>query len=139
MQLALNNRDEGPALAPISPMREMGAYEALWLERSASFKTIAERFASDPDAMPSDLVTPARAEECARRVLSEFEKQLGVKKGGTTANKKFHLVEEECIAACANAPCAVVGTKYFLDIVPSDVAKILAELERDPSPEGEVV
>lgn len=72
-------------------------------------------------------------------VLAAFEKQLDVKKGGTTANKKFHLVEEECIAACANAPCAVVGTKYFLDIVPSDVAKILAELERDPSPESEVV
>ena len=70
-------------------------------------------------------------------VLAAFEKQLGVKKGGST--KKFHLVEEECIAACANAPCAVVGTKYFLDIVPSDVAKILAELERDPSPESEVV
>jgi NADH:ubiquinone oxidoreductase subunit E len=72
-------------------------------------------------------------------VLAAFEKQLGVKKGGTTANKKFHLVEEECIAACANAPCAVVGTKYFLDIEAKDVAKIIAELERDPTPESEVV
>ena len=72
-------------------------------------------------------------------VLAAFEKQLGVKKGGTTSNKLFTLVEEECIAACANAPCAVVGTKYFLDITTDQVAKIVAELESKPSPESEVV
>lgn len=72
-------------------------------------------------------------------VLAAFEKKLGVQKGGTTPDKKFHLVEEECIAACANAPCAVVGTKYFLDITPDQVGQIIAELERDPHPESEVV
>lgn len=72
-------------------------------------------------------------------VLAAFEQKLGVKKGGTSADKKFTLVEEECIAACANAPCAVVGTKYLLDITPEQVAKIIAELEANPSPESEVV
>jgi len=41
-------------------------------------------------------------------VLAEFEKQLGLKAG--ESNAEFTLVEEECIAACCNAPCAVVGT-----------------------------
>lgn len=74
-------------------------------------------------------------------VLAAFEKQLGVKAkaGGVTADKKFQLVEEECIAACANAPCAVVGTKYVLDITPDQVASIIADLERTPHPESEVV
>ena len=74
-------------------------------------------------------------------VLAAFEKQLGVKvkSGGTTADKKFTLIEEECIAACANAPCAVVGTKYVLDITPEQVASIIADLERNPHPESEVV
>ena len=72
-------------------------------------------------------------------VLAAFEKHLGVKKGETTSNKKFHLVEEECIAACANAPCAVVGTKYFLDITPGQVPAIISELEANPHPESEVV
>ena len=49
-------------------------------------------------------------------VLAAFEKKLGLKKG--QSNKDFTLVEEECIAACANAPCAVVGTKYYLDLTP---------------------
>jgi NADH-quinone oxidoreductase E subunit len=72
-------------------------------------------------------------------VLEAFEKRLGVKKGATTPDQKFTLVEEECIAACANAPCAVVGTKYYLDLTPADVDKVIAELTASPRPEGEVV
>jgi NADH-quinone oxidoreductase E subunit len=72
-------------------------------------------------------------------VLAAFEKQLGVKKGGTTSNKHFTLVEEECIAACANAPCAIAGTRYLLDLTPDQVGKIIAELEQHPHPESEVV
>jgi NADH:ubiquinone oxidoreductase subunit E len=72
-------------------------------------------------------------------VLAAFEKQLGVKKGGMTANKQCTLIEEECIAACANAPCAVVGTQYYLDITPDKVPQIVAELKAHPHPESEVV
>jgi NADH-quinone oxidoreductase E subunit len=70
-------------------------------------------------------------------VLEAFERKLGLKRG--ESNGRFTLVEEECIAACANAPCAVVGTKYLLDLTPAQVDQIIAELERDPHPEGEVV
>ena len=44
-------------------------------------------------------------------VLAAFEGKLGLRPG--ESNAEFTLVEEECIAACANAPCAVVGTEYF--------------------------
>ena len=70
-------------------------------------------------------------------VLAAFEKKLGLKRG--ESNAKVSLVEEECIAACANAPCAVVGTKYYLDIAPSDVPRIVDELAISPHPESEVV
>jgi NADH:ubiquinone oxidoreductase subunit E len=70
-------------------------------------------------------------------VLEAFEKKLGLSRG--QSNKQFTLVEEECIAACANAPCAVVGTRYFLDITVDQVPKIIAELQTKPSPESEVV
>ncbi len=72
-------------------------------------------------------------------VLAAFEKQLGVTKGGTTADKQFTLIEEECIAACANAPCAIAGTRYLLDLTPEQVPAIIADLEKRPSPESEVV
>jgi NADH:ubiquinone oxidoreductase subunit E len=70
-------------------------------------------------------------------VLAELEKRLGLKRG--ESNAEFTLVEEECIAACANAPCAVVGTRYFLDMTVADVPKVLEEIRRKPTPEGEVV
>jgi len=70
-------------------------------------------------------------------VLEALEKKLGLKRG--QSNGRFTLVEEECIAACEGAPCAVVGTKYFLDMTPADVDRIIAELEQSPHPESEVV
>jgi NADH:ubiquinone oxidoreductase subunit E len=70
-------------------------------------------------------------------VLEAFEKITGLKRG--QSNATFSLVEEECIAACANAPCAVVGTKYYLDITPDQVPQIVKELEGTPRPESEVV
>ena len=70
-------------------------------------------------------------------VLDAFERTLGLRRG--QSNSKFTLIEEECIAACENAPCAVVGTRYLLDLTPEKVASVVAELEREPHPESEVV
>lgn len=72
-------------------------------------------------------------------VLEAFEQQLGIKRGQVTADGEFALVEEECIAACANAPAAVCGTQYLLDLRPSDVADAIVALRTAPRPEGEVV
>lgn len=70
--LAFANEDA--AVAPISPMREMGAYEALWLEQGASFKKIAERFASDETALPSDFVSTEAYSQAAQEVLARLKK-----------------------------------------------------------------
>jgi NADH:ubiquinone oxidoreductase subunit E len=70
-------------------------------------------------------------------VLGAFEKQLGLQKG--ESNKDFSLVEEECIAACANAPAVLCGTKYYLDVTPAQVGEIIAFLRANPHPESEVV
>jgi DNA processing protein len=40
----------------ISPWLEMGAYEALWDADGASFKSLAQKFASHPSALPSDFI-----------------------------------------------------------------------------------
>ncbi len=76
----------GPAVAPISPRRELGAYEALFLEEGATFKRLAERFAADPEALPSDLVSPGKAEQAAQRVFEKLHK-AGVQHFGVRLNK----------------------------------------------------
>lgn len=68
-------------MAPISPRRELGAYEALWLEQGATFKTLADRFAGDPTALPSDFVSPGVADQCASEVLAKL-KAAGVHQFG---------------------------------------------------------
>jgi NADH:ubiquinone oxidoreductase subunit E len=70
-------------------------------------------------------------------VLAAFEQKVGVKKGGTAG--KFTIVEEECIAACANAPAVICGTQYYLDVTPDQVGRIVDELRAEPHPEGEIV
>lgn len=74
---------DSPALAlrTISPRREMGAYEALWLEQGASSKTIADRFRAHPGALASDFVSEAVAEQRARETLAILLKS-GVKDFG---------------------------------------------------------
>lgn len=57
---------------PISPWREMAAYEALWKYDKASFKTIAERFRQHPDSIPSELVT----EQDIESTMPAIEKHL---------------------------------------------------------------
>ncbi len=72
MNLAL--RADGAALAPISPRLELGAYESLWLEQGATFKTLADRFARDPSALPSDFVSRSAAEAAADEVFARLKK-----------------------------------------------------------------
>src|SRR5262245_56455303 len=84
-QLIERNDPDSPAVKPISPLRELGAYEAMWLEKGASFKTIADRFASDPTALPSDFIKPSTADQCARDVLRTL-KESGVDSFGVRIN-----------------------------------------------------
>ena len=59
---------------PISPTREMAAYEALWSNKTATFKTIADCFRSSPGAIPSELVTETEINATLSRVLDQFER-----------------------------------------------------------------
>lgn len=69
-QLMLENGDF--ASRAVSPLQELGAYEALWREPKATFKTLSEKFATRPGAVPSDFVPGAQARECAAFVQQRF-------------------------------------------------------------------
>ena len=86
-ELALERMDFD--LRAISPLRELGAYEALWDEPNATFKTLSEKFAARPDAVPSDFVPPAKAREYAEFVQRRFREadvaRFGVRVHGAGA------------------------------------------------------
>jgi NADH-quinone oxidoreductase E subunit len=66
----------------------------------------------------------------ANDILGHIEKRLGIKAGETTADGAFTLIEEECLAACANAPMMICGPEYYLDLTPEKVDKTLDELKK---------
>ena len=63
--------------APFDAALEIGAYEALWTEHNASFKSIAEKFQGCPGARPSDFVPSEEARVFARRVLAKLRDKTG--------------------------------------------------------------
>ena len=65
-------------------------------------------------------------------VLHALEKKLNIKAGENSADGEFTLVEEECLAACADAPCLIAGEKYFLRLTPESAVAALDEIKKMP-------
>lgn len=55
---------------------ELGAYEEMWTERNASFKTIAEKFAALEDGRPSDFVPEEVARAAGKRVVDKLRERI---------------------------------------------------------------
>jgi len=68
--------------------------------------------------------------------LHKLEQRLGVKAGQTTPDGEFTLIEEECLAACADAPAMICGERYFLNLTPDKVDAALAECRKLPPSHG---
>ena len=59
-------------------------------------------------------------------LLAHVEKRLGVKVGESTTDGRFYLKrEEECLAACNNAPMMMVDHVYYENLTPEKVDEIL--------------
>lgn len=61
---------------PIDAALELGAYEQLWMETGASFRSLANRFARDVGARPSDLVDETKARHTADRIIERLRSRL---------------------------------------------------------------
>ena len=141
-ELALDNRDF-ESLA-ISPLRELGAYEAMWDNPGVTFKTISETFAARPGALPSDFVTTKQAGEYADFVRERFRAahidRFGVRVNGAGEYPEklrdaahpveliyyqgwWDLVESRCVA--------VVGARKASDQGVARTRRLVRELVKD--------
>lgn len=63
-------------------------------------------------------------------IVEHIEKKLGIRTGESTPDGRFYMKrEEECLAACRNAPMMMVNHKYYEDLTPEKVDEILDGLE----------
>jgi len=58
-------------------------------------------------------------------IVEEFERQLGIPRGGTTADKEFTLETVNCLGACALGPIVVADGHYFSNVSTARVAEIV--------------
>ena len=64
------------------------------------------------------------------RIVQAVEQHLGIKVGETTPDGKFFLKrEEECLAACNNAPMMMVDHVYHENLTPEKATAILDGVE----------
>jgi NADH-quinone oxidoreductase subunit E len=61
------------------------------------------------------------------KILDEIQSQLGIAPGDTTQDKKFTFNTVNCLGACAIGPIMVVDGKYYGQMTPIKVKKILKE------------
>ena len=56
------------------------------------------------------------------------EEHLGIGLGQTTVDKKFTLIEVECLGACVNAPMVQINDNYYEDLDAGAFKRILDDL-----------
>jgi NADH-quinone oxidoreductase subunit E len=63
-------------------------------------------------------------------LIDHIGHKLGIGTGETTTDRKFTLNTAECLGACANAPCMMIGENYYEDVTTAQADKLIDELAR---------
>jgi NADH-quinone oxidoreductase subunit E len=73
----------------------------------------------------------------AQQVVDALERELGVRPGETTEDRRFTLRTVECIGGCGWATVVAVNNRHRLRVKADDVPALVAELRGGPDGEGE--
>jgi len=60
-------------------------------------------------------------------ILQTIENMLKIKTGETTQDKKFTLLETNCLGWCHKGPSMLINEKVYSDLTPENTHEILAE------------
>ncbi|MEM6460649.1 MAG: hypothetical protein AAF724_01895 [Pseudomonadota bacterium] len=97
------------------PILEMGAYEALWLDKLTSFKKLADLFRDNPSARPSDFVSHETARQTAAAVRNKLA-SAGVEHFGVGINgiadypERLRDADNPSMRRRAQSACATLKT-----------------------------
>jgi len=114
----------------ILPARELGAYEALWVQEGASFKRLAETFRAHPGSVPSDFVSKADAKQYSRLALGSIKAE-GIKHFGIRVHGAGEYPEK---LRDAEHPAELLYFQGNWDLTSSRCVAIVGT--RKPSDEG---
>ncbi|HVT60102.1 MAG TPA: DNA-processing protein DprA [Thermoanaerobaculia bacterium] len=119
-----------PARRGISPLLEMGAYEALWSAPGTTFRRLAELFKAHPESLPSDFVKPRRAARMAA-VARALLARGGVREFGV----RLHRASEyPARLRDARNPVELLYFRGWWNLLESRCVAVVGT--RRPSPDG---
>ncbi len=64
----------------------------------------------------------------ADQILAHLVARLGIKPGETTPDRKFTLIEAECLASCGTAPVVQINEEYYENLTMERLDQILDSL-----------
>jgi len=125
---ALQEVGEMLDVAPAEVLDTASFYEEYWLKPKGDYLfQVCRSFACE--LMSS--CDPGKS--CGTRELSEhLMARLGVDVGETSSDKRFTLVELECLGACGTAPVMLVNDVLYENVTNETIDQILAKLPQDP-------
>ncbi|KAI8448299.1 thioredoxin-like [2Fe-2S] ferredoxin-domain-containing protein [Phakopsora pachyrhizi] len=118
-------------VAKLLEMPPMRVYEV------ATFYTMFNREPVGEYFVQICTTTPCMLGGCGSSLIVDaIKKHLGVELGHTTKDKKFTVIEVECLGACSNAPMVQINDEFYEDLTPESIIKVLDELAagRNPKP-----
>ena len=75
----------------------------------------------------------------AAQVVQELERQLNLKAGETSGDGQFTFETVNCLGACALGPIVTADKKYFSNVTPAGIKKILTTTAAAEPPAGNEV
>ncbi|HVT90283.1 MAG TPA: NADH-quinone oxidoreductase subunit NuoE [Tepidisphaeraceae bacterium] len=106
-------------LAPAEVLDTASFYEEYWLKPKGKYLLQVCRSLS--------------CEICGSRELTDHLcKKLNIEVGQTTEDKKFTLVELECLGACEMAPAFLLNEVLYANMTPDKLDQTLNQLPDDP-------
>jgi NADH-quinone oxidoreductase subunit E len=63
------------------------------------------------------------------QIMEHLQKRLGIRPGETTPDRRFTLLEVECLASCGTAPAAQINDGYHENLTIEKLDQILDDLK----------
>jgi len=119
-----------PTLRSISPLREMGAYEALWAKPETTFTSLAAQFREHPDYLPSDFVLDYEAQYFSELVRGML-RDRGISKFGIRIHRAGEYPDK---LRDAEDPVELLYYRGWWDLVETRSVAVVGT--REPTPQA---
>src|SRR5216684_2367464 len=117
-------------LRAISPVKEMGAYEALWAKADTTFASLAEKFRQLPDNLPSDFVAEYEAHYFST-IVRGMLRDAGIRQFGIRIHRAGEYPKK---LRDAEDPVELIYYRGQWDLVETPSVAVVGT--REPSPQG---